>query len=132
MVASLHAAPSGNASGPLRMVCGMHGHMHFRCAQSEKTDMSKGKGKGQLGFGPLSESMDKLERAVDKISGKLSAKIVKPPAGTDCPTDARGTSVYSPAISGRLPHAGSRLLCQAKPSYASKPVRLVVGAQRAP
>ena len=76
MVASLHAAPSGNASGPLRMTCGLLGHMHFRCAQSEKTDMSKGKGKGQLGFGPLSESMDKLERAVDKISGRLSAKIV--------------------------------------------------------
>ena len=36
----------------------------------------KGKGKGQLGFGPLGVSMDRLERAVDKIYGRLSAKIV--------------------------------------------------------
>ena len=78
MVASLHAAHAGSASGPLRKSRGMRGHMHFRCAQSEKTDMSKGKGKGkgQFGFGPLSVSMDRLERAVDKISGRLSAKIV--------------------------------------------------------
>ena len=74
MVTSLHSAPSGNASGPLRISCGMRGLMHYRCTQSEKTDMNNGK--GQFGLEPLSVSMDRMERVVDKIFGRLSAKIV--------------------------------------------------------